>query len=61
MAMWLWMVHTAGVGQERSPGDCEGSAMEHLGDDRIGRALDQLFDVDLAALLTAVVVAVGQR
>src|SRR3984893_17434238 len=35
--------------------------MEHLGDDRIGRALDRLFDADRAALLTAVVVAVGQR
>jgi transposase len=35
--------------------------MEHLSDDRIGRALDQLFDADRAALLTAVVVAVGQR
>jgi transposase len=32
-----------------------------LGDDRIGRALDRLFDADRAALLTAVVVAVGQR
>jgi transposase len=32
-----------------------------LGDDRIGRALDHLFGADRAALLTAVVVAVGQR
>jgi transposase len=32
-----------------------------LGDDRMGRALDQLFDADRAALLTTVVVAVGQR
>jgi Domain of unknown function (DUF4277) len=32
-----------------------------LGDDRIGRALDRLFDADRAALLTEVVVAVGQR
>jgi len=32
-----------------------------LGDDRMGRALDRLFDADRAALLTAVVVAVGQR
>lgn len=30
-------------------------------DDRIGRALDRLFDVDRAALLTAMVVAVGAR
>jgi len=35
--------------------------MERLGDDRIGRALDQLFAADRAGLLTAVVVAVGQR
>jgi transposase len=35
--------------------------MERLGDDRIGRALDQLFAADRAALLTAVVVAVGQH
>src|SRR5450759_4791713 len=31
--------------------------MQHLSDDRIGRALDQLFDADRSALLTAVVVA----
>lgn len=35
--------------------------MERLSDDRIGRALDQLFVADRAALLTAVVVTVGQR
>ncbi|MBK9608058.1 MAG: IS1634 family transposase [Betaproteobacteria bacterium] len=35
--------------------------LEHLGDDRLGRALDHLFDADRAALLTAVVVAVGQK
>jgi transposase len=35
--------------------------MEHLCDDRIGRALDRLFDADRGALLTEVVVAVGQR
>lgn len=35
--------------------------MGYLGDDRIGRALDRLFDADRAALLTAVVVAVGQK
>jgi hypothetical protein len=35
--------------------------MERLGDDRLGRALDRLFDADRAALLTEVVVAVGQR
>lgn len=34
--------------------------MGHLSDDRIGRALDRLFDADRAALLTDVVVAVGQ-
>ena len=35
--------------------------MGHLSDDRIGRALDRLFDADRAALLTDVVVAVGQH
>lgn len=35
--------------------------MSHLSDDRIGRALDRLFDADRAALLTEVVVAVGQK
>jgi transposase len=35
--------------------------MTRLTDDRLGRALDHLFDADRAALLTAVVVAVGQR
>src|SRR5262245_3564595 len=34
--------------------------MEHLDDDRIGRALDRLFDADRAALLTDVVLTVGQ-
>jgi transposase len=34
--------------------------MQHLGDDRIGRALDHLFDADRAALLTDVVLAAGQ-
>src|SRR5262249_45223217 len=34
--------------------------MEHLGDDRLGRALDRLFDADRAALLTDVALAVGQ-
>jgi len=36
-------------------------AMARLSDDRIGRALDRLFDADRGALLTEVVVAVGQR
>jgi transposase len=35
--------------------------MGYLGDDRIGRALDRLFDADRAALLTTVVLAVGQK
>jgi hypothetical protein len=35
--------------------------MARLGDDRIGRALDRLFDADRAALLTEVVVCIGQR
>ena len=33
--------------------------MAHLCDDRLGRALDRLFDADRAALLTEVVLAVG--
>jgi hypothetical protein len=35
--------------------------LEHLSDDRLGRALDHLFQADRAALLTAGVVAVGRR
>ena len=35
--------------------------LEHLSDDRLGRALDHLFQADRAALLTAVIVAVGRR
>jgi len=35
--------------------------MWQLGDDRIGRALDRLFDADRAALLTEVVLSVGQK
>lgn len=35
--------------------------VNRLGDDRIGRALDKLFDADRAALLTQVALAVGQR
>lgn len=39
----------------------DAGAMAHLSDDRLGRALDRLFDADRAALLTEVIVAVGQR
>jgi transposase len=35
--------------------------MLHVSDDRLGRALDHLFSADRAALLTAVIVAVGRR
>lgn len=35
--------------------------MAHLGDDRLGRALDRLFDADRAALLTEVALVVGER
>ena len=35
--------------------------MALLGDDRLGRALDRLFDADRSALLTELVLAVGQR
>jgi hypothetical protein len=38
-----------------------GPQMEHLSDDRLGRALDRLFDADRAALVTEVAVAVGER
>jgi transposase len=34
--------------------------LAHMGDDRLGRALDRLFDADRAALLTEVVVSVGR-
>ena len=34
--------------------------MAHLSDDRIGRAFDRLFDADRTALLTEIVVAVGE-
>lgn len=39
----------------------DAAQMARLTDDRIRRSLDRLFDADRAALLTAVVVAVGQR
>jgi transposase len=35
--------------------------MDHLSDDRLGRALDHLYDADRTALLTELVLAVGQR
>lgn len=35
--------------------------MEYLSDDRLGRALDHLFDADRAGLLTEVALAVGSR
>jgi len=38
----------------------EPAQVERLGDDRIGRALDRLFDADRTALLTDVVVAVAK-
>lgn len=37
------------------------SEMEHLTDDRMGKALDHLFDADRSALLTAAVVQMAQR
>ncbi len=37
------------------------SDLAHLSDDRIGRALDRLFDVDRTALLTEVVVSIARR
>ncbi|MBK6975086.1 MAG: IS1634 family transposase [Sterolibacteriaceae bacterium] len=53
--------------QETVPGFASGmfgvsaEEMGHLSDDRLGRALDRLFDADRAALLTEVVLAVGER
>lgn len=38
-----------------------GQDMAHLSDDRLGRALDRLYDADRTALLTELVLAVGQR
>jgi transposase len=35
--------------------------LQHLSDDRLGRALDHLYDADRTALLTELVLAVGQR
>ena len=39
----------------------DAKAMAHLSDDRLGRALDHLFDADRTALLTEVVLAVGEQ
>jgi len=39
----------------------DAAQMQRLTDDRIGRALDRLFDADRGALLTEVAIAVGQR
>ena len=39
----------------------DAAQVARLSDDRIGRALDRLFDADRGALLTAVVLAVAQR
>src|SRR5450755_5133147 len=38
-----------------------GEDIESLSDDRLGRALDRLFEADRAALLTEVVLAVAKR
>jgi transposase len=38
-----------------------GDQMEHVSDDRLGRALDHLFDADRGALITEVVLAVVER
>ena len=49
--------------QEFAPGvfGVPAKEMSSLGDDRIGRALDKLFDADRGALLTEVVVQAAQR
>jgi hypothetical protein len=38
-----------------------GEDLAHLGDDRLGRALDRLFDAERGSLLTAVALAVAER
>jgi hypothetical protein len=38
-----------------------GEDLDSLSDDRLGRALDRLFEADRAALLTEVVLAVAKR
>lgn len=50
-------VHGFGAGQF----GLDAEQMHRLTDDRLGRALDRLFEADRAALLTEVVVAVGAR
>ena len=35
--------------------------MQRLSDDRLGRALDRLYDADRTALVTELVLAVGER
>jgi transposase len=50
-------VHGFGAGQF----GLDAEQMRRLTDDRLGRALDRLFEADRAALLTEVVVAVGAR
>jgi transposase len=39
----------------------DAAELGHLSDDRIGRALDRLFEIDRAALLTEVIVSVARR
>ena len=50
-------VHGFGAGQF----GLDAEQMRRLTDDRLGRALDRLFEADRAGLLTEVVVAVGAR
>jgi Transposase DDE domain len=51
----------AAVGQAQHPGVQAAQQSRRLSDDRIGRALDRLFDADRGALLTEVVLAVAQH
>lgn len=48
-------------GFEPSAFGLQAAALGALSDDRLGRALDHLFDADRAGLLTAVALAVGRR
>ena len=57
----IYRQHETAVGFAPGVFGLSAEQMAHLGDDRIGRALDRLFDADRAALLTEVIVAAGQR
>lgn len=57
----IYRQHECVHGFEPSVFGLQAGALGALSDDRLGRALDHLFDADRAGLLTAVALAVGQR